>query len=182
MQPPCATETKSPETVCAICLDPITQGAEATACAHMFHGSCLSTWLRTHDRCPECRLPAPLNFDRHAAGLDRTDGSTLPSAVPAACACARSRSSPLLSACRCTVLRCCVVWLVAVLLLGRMVPTLVVATVALTALAAASVSAAVVDAALEGYPTAVSFCAASAGVFGVLALFAHTALVPAPRV
>ena len=42
---------------CCICLDiDNTNGWSMLPCGHKFHGSCVSTWLRTHQTCPICRL------------------------------------------------------------------------------------------------------------------------------
>ena len=42
---------------CCICLETeIIQPWSMLPCGHKFHGSCVSTWLHTHQTCPVCRL------------------------------------------------------------------------------------------------------------------------------
>ncbi|CAG8539909.1 5877_t:CDS:2 [Paraglomus occultum] len=41
---------------CAICRDNMTQ-ARKLPCRHMFHLSCLRSWLEHHESCPTCRRP-----------------------------------------------------------------------------------------------------------------------------
>lgn len=42
---------------CAICMDSVEAGAEVTKlpCEHWFHGDCITSWLKEHDTCPQCR-------------------------------------------------------------------------------------------------------------------------------
>jgi|GEM_PF-5190799 len=46
---------------CPICLDPIKKNdfgdntPDFTICGHSYHRICLSTWLKDHNTCPECR-------------------------------------------------------------------------------------------------------------------------------
>lgn len=42
---------------CSICMDGLNIGDEVTElpCKHWFHGECVTSWLREHDTCPQCR-------------------------------------------------------------------------------------------------------------------------------
>ncbi|XP_051131271.1 E3 ubiquitin-protein ligase EL5-like [Andrographis paniculata] len=51
----------SKEEVCAVCLGEFTQGEGVRVlrdCSHMFHVSCIDTWLGIHPNCPLCRATA----------------------------------------------------------------------------------------------------------------------------
>ncbi|XP_031494080.1 uncharacterized protein LOC116260126 [Nymphaea colorata] len=43
---------------CTICLEKFVPGEDVliTPCNHMFHGDCLQPWVRSHGKCPVCRL------------------------------------------------------------------------------------------------------------------------------
>ncbi|KAF3791183.1 E3 ubiquitin-protein ligase [Nymphaea thermarum] len=43
---------------CTICLEKFVAGQDMliTPCNHMFHGDCLLPWVRSHGKCPVCRL------------------------------------------------------------------------------------------------------------------------------
>ncbi len=41
--------------VCPICMEMLHKDKSITKCNHMFHSSCLATWLQMHDTCPMCR-------------------------------------------------------------------------------------------------------------------------------
>jgi len=43
---------------CAICMDPVLRLEFSMACRHVFHASCVRTWLRNKSSCPVCREPA----------------------------------------------------------------------------------------------------------------------------
>jgi len=45
------------DTVCPICLETIDPATifTTTRCGHMYHDSCLNTWLRVNYKCPVCR-------------------------------------------------------------------------------------------------------------------------------
>lgn len=50
-----------PMAECAICLEKHREGetlawAKESACPHIFHADCLTSWLRCHDCCPLCRI------------------------------------------------------------------------------------------------------------------------------
>ena len=40
---------------CAICQSSSLDGVSATSCGHVFHSSCLRTWLKKRSNCPSCR-------------------------------------------------------------------------------------------------------------------------------
>lgn len=50
---------------CYICLEDFELGCEVVfmPCAHMFHGNCIRTWLRTGHYCPVCRFQMPIAHD-----------------------------------------------------------------------------------------------------------------------
>jgi len=61
---------------CGICMDDVAVGDEVTElpCKHWYHDTCIGTWLREHDTCPQCRrgiMPRD-DFDGHS---DRYDAS-----------------------------------------------------------------------------------------------------------
>ncbi|CAN6439710.1 unnamed protein product [Victoria cruziana] len=43
---------------CSICLEKFVPGHEVliTPCNHMFHGDCLQPWVKSHGKCPICRM------------------------------------------------------------------------------------------------------------------------------
>lgn len=54
--PPVFSVVSTPATTCPICLDDtMTAAAKLTGCGHMFHPTCINSWLRTHATCPQCR-------------------------------------------------------------------------------------------------------------------------------
>eukprot|EP01035_Chromulina_nebulosa_P016978 gene16978-22475_t len=47
---------------CIICQDDLTSGKVVVLpCAHLFHGSCISKWLKVHKKCVICKRPARLD-------------------------------------------------------------------------------------------------------------------------
>nr|GMC87189.1 RING-H2 finger protein ATL51-like [Ipomoea batatas] len=47
------------EDECVVCLSQFVQGEEVRVlvqCGHVFHVSCIETWLRSHPTCPICRV------------------------------------------------------------------------------------------------------------------------------
>ena len=42
---------------CSICMEPVNIGTEVTElpCKHWFHHECVTSWLKSHDTCPQCR-------------------------------------------------------------------------------------------------------------------------------
>ncbi|XP_019164313.1 PREDICTED: RING-H2 finger protein ATL80-like [Ipomoea nil] len=47
------------EDECVVCLSQFVQGEEVSVlvqCGHVFHVSCIETWLRSHPTCPLCRV------------------------------------------------------------------------------------------------------------------------------
>lgn len=42
---------------CSVCLNPVrcTRTTKRLPCNHLFHGTCISDWLLTHNNCPNCR-------------------------------------------------------------------------------------------------------------------------------
>ena len=85
----CQASVKPAEQICAICQEPMTQGAPPgddepvyLPCAHSFHAACLRrhvAWRASHGlegyMCPLCKLPTPLT---PAAVMDRGDGEGPP--------------------------------------------------------------------------------------------------------
>ena len=62
---------------CSICLRGILMDEErTTACNHVFHASCLETWLNRNPTCPLCRahLPRPVDDDETDASEDEGMG------------------------------------------------------------------------------------------------------------
>ncbi len=41
--------------VCTICTDPVESQVFKTFCEHIFHESCILTWLDVNNTCPNCR-------------------------------------------------------------------------------------------------------------------------------
>ncbi|XP_078067233.1 E3 ubiquitin-protein ligase AMFR isoform X2 [Mustelus asterias] len=50
---------------CAICWDSM-QSARKLPCGHLFHNSCLRSWLEQDTSCPTCRMSLNINEDNHA--------------------------------------------------------------------------------------------------------------------
>ena len=48
------------DAICAICLEPAKDGALALECAHVYHETCIRTWLKHAPRCPQCAKPSAL--------------------------------------------------------------------------------------------------------------------------
>ena len=46
-----------PNTLCPICLNPITNRSVLDACLHEFCYECISSWSQQHNHCPTCRTP-----------------------------------------------------------------------------------------------------------------------------
>lgn len=44
---------------CVICVDEMAVGEKASVlpCDHLFHGECVTPWLKQHNTCPVCRRP-----------------------------------------------------------------------------------------------------------------------------
>ena len=48
-------------TTCSICLEDFNKGQrvrELPKCGHVYHAHCVDRWLRMHNACPLCRVPA----------------------------------------------------------------------------------------------------------------------------
>ncbi len=48
-------------TTCSICLEDFGKGQrvrELPKCGHVYHAHCVDRWLRMHNACPLCRVPA----------------------------------------------------------------------------------------------------------------------------
>ncbi len=48
-------------TSCSICLEDFGKGQrvrELPKCGHVYHSHCVDRWLRMHNACPLCRIPA----------------------------------------------------------------------------------------------------------------------------
>ncbi|PVH37049.1 hypothetical protein PAHAL_6G231000 [Panicum hallii] len=54
-------EVAEPAAACAICKDdlPLASQARKLPCAHLYHSSCIVTWLEMHNSCPVCRFRIP---------------------------------------------------------------------------------------------------------------------------
>uniref|UniRef100_A0A7C9AJ65 RING-type E3 ubiquitin transferase n=1 Tax=Opuntia streptacantha TaxID=393608 RepID=A0A7C9AJ65_OPUST len=63
---------------CAICLSEFAAGEEIRVlpqCGHLFHVSCIDTWLGSHSSCPSCRqilAAAPARCPKCGGGLPET--------------------------------------------------------------------------------------------------------------
>ena len=53
-----STTTENSINTCSICLDGVKTGqtVKALGCSHIFHVSCIDTWLRQKLKCPTCRF------------------------------------------------------------------------------------------------------------------------------
>lgn len=54
---------KSTDTECPICLENITSKYTILKCNHVFHNSCIKTWLKKHNQCPVCRKYLKAYYD-----------------------------------------------------------------------------------------------------------------------
>jgi len=55
----CGSSLEEEKNVCPICLEPYGEGDHIVAskhCAHVFHKSCIFSWLEQHQACPCCRV------------------------------------------------------------------------------------------------------------------------------
>ena len=41
---------------CAICQEPIADGALRLPCGHLYHEPCMRAWMHSHSSCPTCRF------------------------------------------------------------------------------------------------------------------------------
>ncbi|XP_072403789.1 E3 ubiquitin-protein ligase AMFR isoform X1 [Chiloscyllium punctatum] len=57
---------------CAICWDSM-QSARKLPCGHLFHNSCLRSWLEQDTSCPTCRMSLNINEDNHAGAPRQRD-------------------------------------------------------------------------------------------------------------
>ncbi|XP_067905819.1 E3 ubiquitin-protein ligase AMFR isoform X2 [Heterodontus francisci] len=57
---------------CAICWDSM-QSARKLPCGHLFHNSCLRSWLEQDTSCPTCRMSLNINEDNHAGDPRQRD-------------------------------------------------------------------------------------------------------------
>ncbi|KAF8654452.1 hypothetical protein HU200_061637 [Digitaria exilis] len=63
-------EVAEPGATCAICKDdlPLASQARKLPCSHLYHSTCIVTWLEIHNSCPVCRFRIPA-----AAGTEGQD-------------------------------------------------------------------------------------------------------------
>ncbi|XP_048402398.1 autocrine motility factor receptor a isoform X2 [Stegostoma tigrinum] len=57
---------------CAICWDSM-QSARKLPCGHLFHNSCLRSWLEQDTSCPTCRMSLNINEDSHVGAPRQRD-------------------------------------------------------------------------------------------------------------
>ena len=59
----CGMSTRAPEEMCAVCLEPLAQGADrlrgSPRCSHFFHAACVQAWQDEKKTCPTCRASPP---------------------------------------------------------------------------------------------------------------------------
>ncbi|XP_032891958.1 E3 ubiquitin-protein ligase AMFR isoform X1 [Amblyraja radiata] len=65
-------ELASNDDDCAICWDSM-QSARKLPCGHLFHNSCLRSWLEQDTSCPTCRMSLNINEDRRVGEPHRRD-------------------------------------------------------------------------------------------------------------
>ena len=41
---------------CAICQEPVADGALRLPCGHLYHEPCMRAWMHSHSSCPTCRF------------------------------------------------------------------------------------------------------------------------------
>ena len=59
---------------CSICLETDTKETHTTNCGHVFHKSCISTWLKEKNSCPMCRKEQIIMYMIHS--INRTKENT----------------------------------------------------------------------------------------------------------
>ncbi|XP_051884069.1 autocrine motility factor receptor a [Pristis pectinata] len=65
-------ELASNDDDCAICWDSM-QSARKLPCGHLFHNSCLRSWLEQDTSCPTCRMSLNINEDNRVGETHRRD-------------------------------------------------------------------------------------------------------------
>ena len=61
--------TRNRQSKCAICLENfVNDAAFNLTCGHKFHKTCITSWMKAHDKCPLCKrtiLPEIISLARH---------------------------------------------------------------------------------------------------------------------
>ncbi|XP_039854346.1 E3 ubiquitin-protein ligase SIRP1-like [Panicum virgatum] len=71
-------EVAEPAAACAICKEdlPLASQARKLPCAHLYHSSCIVTWLEMHNSCPVCRFRIPSASAEGAAPVEQDSAPT----------------------------------------------------------------------------------------------------------
>jgi len=71
-------EVAEPAVACAICKEdlPLASQARKLPCAHLYHSSCIVTWLEMHNSCPVCRFHIPSASAEGAAPVEQDSAPT----------------------------------------------------------------------------------------------------------
>jgi hypothetical protein len=56
---------------CSICLETDTKETHTTNCGHIFHKSCISTWLKEKNSCPMCRKEQIIMYMIHSINITK---------------------------------------------------------------------------------------------------------------
>jgi hypothetical protein len=64
------------DTICSICQEEVERGHEVLKlhCRHVYHTSCVVSWLESHNTCPLCRLKMPNDEEVKAAARPSDEG------------------------------------------------------------------------------------------------------------
>ena len=64
------------DTICSICQDEVEEGQEVLKlhCRHVYHTTCVVSWLQSHNTCPLCRLQMPNDEEAKGANNGPNDG------------------------------------------------------------------------------------------------------------
>lgn len=74
------TATVEESAVCAVCLEEMTVGSDATCmpCSHLYHRGCIVKWLQKSRVCPMCRFSLPADLSGHGSGRQTRSFILLP--------------------------------------------------------------------------------------------------------